>query len=302
MDHICTIIIFIRIIFAFLGNLYYLCSMMQKNEKIERLWRLDHVKIKPNEQIGTHARNEWELSYVIKGQGERVLDGHKARFQEEDLVLVVPNAEHGWSFEPDSADSDGNIECISLQWSSELFSQLELLFPKWSSVKRRYLSIDQCAVFDVKSSQTLVQKLLLLDRCEQEKLPILMLDLFLDILKELPLASSIEKRESQSIAEKRLKQVEIFTSCNYSRHITLSDVAKHVGMNRSAFCTFFRRETGESYMTYLNRHRLKVARQMIEKNDSNISSVCWACGFNDLGYFDRLFRREFAISPTESRR
>lgn len=77
---------------------------------------------------------------------------------------------------------------------------------------------------------------------------------------------------------------------------------QHVGMNRSAFCTFFRREMGESYMAYLNRYRLKIARQMIEQTDNNISSICWRCGFNDLGYFDRVFRSEFGISPSECRR
>lgn len=181
------------------------------------------------------------------------------------------------------------------------FSYLEQLFPNWTSAKSRYLSLTQCAVFDSKRSQPIIQKLLLLDRCEQERFPIVMLDLFLTILKGMTSASCVEKKQELSTAERRLKQIEIYTSCNYARHISLADVAQYVGMNRSAFCTFFSRETGESYMTYLNRHRLKVARQMIEKDESSISSICWQCGFNDLSYFDRLFRREFGISPTESK-
>lgn len=275
--------------------------MKHQNVRTERLWNFDHVWIRPHEQIGIHQRNEWELSYIITGRGERVLDGERGEFREEDLVLVVPNAEHGWIFDPGTTDANGNIECLSLQWSSDMFSYLEQLFPNWTSVKSRYLSLTQCAVFDSKRSQPIIQKLLLLDRCEQERFPIVMLDLFLTILKGMTSASCVEKKQGLSTAERRLKQIEIYTSCNYARHISLADVAQYVGMNRSAFCTFFSRETGESYMTYLNRHRLKVARQMIEKDESSISSICWQCGFNDLSYFDRLFRREFGISPTESK-
>lgn len=270
-----------------------------KNTK-DLLWTYHHVKIKPHEQIGIHNQNTWELSYIIKGQGERVIDGETASFSEKDLVLVVPKAEHGWIFDPEITDADGNIECISLRWSSELFSHLEMLFPAWTEVKNQLLAISQCAVFDTKQSSEIVDKLLLLDQCGEEQFPIYLLDLFLSILKGIQSASRIKKK--LSIADTRLKQIEIYTSCNFSRSITLSDVSQHVGMNRSAFCTFFRRETGESYMTYLKRYRLNFARQLIEHTGNSISSICWQCGFNDLGYFDRIFRNEFGFSPTDCRK
>lgn len=273
---------------------------MEKQEyEIDRLWTFLHVKIGPQEQIGVHQRNTWELSYVIKGQGERILDGTRATFAEHDLVLVTPNVEHGWMFDPDHTDAEGNIECITVQWTAEMLSHLELLFPAWATIKEKFLSIRQCAVFDAAKSHALVEKLLRLDQCDGIQFPIIFLDLLLSILHELSSAQYIEKPTRLSIAEQRLRQIDIYTSCNYARNITLTDVAKHVGMNRSSFCSFFKRETGQTYLTYLNSYRLKVARQLIEQRDESISAICWQCGFNDLGYFDRLFRREFGISPSE---
>ena len=73
-------------------------------------------------------------------------------------------------------------------------------------------------------------------------------------------------------------------------------------MNRSAFCTFFKKQTGKTYVSFLNEYRLKVAYHLLTNTDCNISNVCWQCGFNDLAYFDKLFKKAFSISPTEIKR
>ena len=255
--------------------------MRQQKTEIELPWSLLHVRMKPEQQIGIHQRNAWELSYVIHGHGERILDGNRSPFVEHDLVLVAPNIEHGWIFEPLAVNSDGNIECLTLQWTSELMSHLESVFPSWRAAKERFLEISQCAVFDAERSHSIVERFEQLANVDDARFPMLFLDLLLTILDQLPASKYVERRSRPKLSEIRLRQVETYTSCNYARTITLADIARHVGMNRSSFCTFFRRETGESYMTYLNRYRLKVARQLLQQRDDNISSICRQCGFND---------------------
>lgn len=277
-------------------------DMKQQKTEIERPWSFLHVRMKPEQQIGVHQRKTWELSYVIRGCGERILDGNHSTFAEHDLVLVAPNIEHGWHFDPQQTDEQGMIECITLQWTTELLSQIELLFPSWGKIKESFLAIEQCSVFDAESSHCLVEKLLQLDSMDEERFPMVFLDLLLAILEQIPTSQQIERSTNHDRTEQRLRQVETYTSCNYARNIPLSDIAQHVGMNRSSFCSFFSRETGESYMTYLNRYRLKVARGLLEQSEYNVSTICWQCGFNDLGYFGRLFRKEFGVSPSEFRR
>lgn len=303
----------LRIIFVLFISIYWtifgygkkspLFYIMKRQEtEIERMWSFLHVKVNPQQQIDVHQRNTWELSYVMQGRGERILDGNRSPFAEHDLVLIAPNIEHGWIFDPQTTDEDGLIECITLQWTAEFLSHIELMFPAWAEVKERFMSIRQCAVFDAKRSSSIVDRLLLLDHADAVHFPMVLLDLLLDVLDQLPGSEYIERHSKPTLSELRLRQVEIYTSCNYARHISIADVARHVGMNRSSFCTFFSRETGESYMSYLNRYRLKVAHHLLMQRDDTISSICWQCGFNDLGYFDRLFRREFGVSPSEARK
>jgi AraC-like DNA-binding protein len=47
--------------------------------------------------------------------------------------------------------------------------------------------------------------------------------------------------------------------------------------------------------------RLRKAAELLVHRDGRISDVAFACGFNDLSYFNRCFRRRFGLTPTAAR-
>lgn len=62
---------------------------------------IHHVKLSPEEQIGSHRHSSWELSYVIKGNGKRTTGDCCDVFEAGDLVLVPPDMPHCWTFDRD---------------------------------------------------------------------------------------------------------------------------------------------------------------------------------------------------------
>ncbi len=60
----------------------------------------DHVLLKPCEQIDLHQWDSWEMSYIISGEGHRILGDTKEPFSEGEVVLVVPEMPHQWIFTP----------------------------------------------------------------------------------------------------------------------------------------------------------------------------------------------------------
>ena len=99
----------------------------------------------------------------------------------------------------------------------------------------------------------------------------------------------------------RMSKVSVYTVCNFARTITLDEVARYVGMNRSAFCSFFKQQTGKTYFTYLNEMRIEEASRLLKEGRMSVSDVCFACGFNDISYFSRTFRRLKGCPPSECR-
>ncbi len=81
-----------------------------------------------------------------------------------------------------------------------------------------------------------------------------------------------------------------------SESISLSDVAKMSAMSRSTFCRAFRRVTGETFKSYLNRIRIERASELLREGES-VETVARLTGFNDPSTFYRNFKKQTGITP-----
>lgn len=270
--------------------------------EIEQSWSIFHSRLKPDKQIGLHRRNSWELSYVAKGRGERIIGGETTNFEEGDFVLVAPNMDHGWFFNPSFTDEEGNIESITLMWTTELMIQLSAIFPDWKDVVVRFQSQKQSLQFDSSQNEKLIKALYALVREKDGNPGSRLMEVIVMVANSLHSNAERIGNVQLTQAESRLQEITVYTCCNYARQITIDEIAKHVGMNRSAFCTFFRKQTGKTYINFLNEYRLKVTHHLLSNTNNSISAVCWQCGFNDLAYFDKLFKKAFNTAPSDIKR
>lgn len=61
-------------------------------------------------------------------------------------------------------------------------------------------------------------------------------------------------------------------------------------------------EAGASFTTRLNELRLRKAAELLaRRGERRISDIAFECGFNDLSYFNRCFRRRFGLTPSAAR-
>ena len=99
-----------------------------------------------------------------------------------------------------------------------------------------------------------------------------------------------------------MQQVATYVMAHYANNIALDDIATHIGMNRSAFCTFFKRNKGMTFSQFVTRYRLETACDLLKNSHKQVSEICFAVGFNDLPHFIRVFKKEMGMSPTEYRK
>lgn len=60
-------------------------------------------------------------------------------------------------------------------------------------------------------------------------------------------------------------------------------------------------EAGASFTARLNELRLRKAAELLANGEGRVSDIAFDCGFNDLSYFNRCFRRRFGLTPTAAR-
>lgn len=87
---------------------------------------------------------------------------------------------------------------------------------------------------------------------------------------------------------------------NYS-DISLADVAAHVSLNPSYFSNLFKRETGHSYMEYLNQVRIEVSKQLLWQ-DMSLTEIAYRVGFTDQSHYINVFKKYEKISPSRWRK
>lgn len=93
-----------------------------------------------------------------------------------------------------------------------------------------------------------------------------------------------------------------FIYSNYTKRLTLDDMAQHLCFSKSYFCRWFKNKTGESPMDYLNTIRVWRAYELLQNTSLSVTEIGYQVGFADIRCFHRQFKRRMSFSPSQVRR
>lgn len=89
---------------------------------------------------------------------------------------------------------------------------------------------------------------------------------------------------------------------HFDRRVTVSELAELVHLSKSAFCQKFKAAFGCTAFERLMEIRLYNAEMMLRLNrDDKIGHIAKRCGFEDVGYFCKAYRKKYGMTPTEHR-
>ena len=100
----------------------------------------------------------------------------------------------------------------------------------------------------------------------------------------------------------RLKKVLTYIRSNYDKQISLGDMAEVAELSVKRFCYFFKSMTEKTPVEYLNEYRIEISARKLMNSDMSITDVAYSCGFNDLSYFIKTFKRIKAVTPRTFRK
>lgn len=116
---------------------------------------------------------------------------------------------------------------------------------------------------------------------------------------ELSSSAFVDTRDGNE--DERVKLVKEHIAANYMHDICLQEMADIAHMSAESFSRFFRNKTGRTPNRYLIDYRLGIAARMLLTTRQSVSEIGFACGFNTLSHFNRLFRESKGCTPSEFR-
>ena len=98
-----------------------------------------------------------------------------------------------------------------------------------------------------------------------------------------------------------LRKAERFIWENYTRKISLEEIAAASGLSAPYFSTIFKEEMGKNLFSYLNELRIEKASGMLTKTVVPINEIAESCGFRDQSWFSKIFKCHTGLTPCKFR-
>ncbi|MBC6992894.1 AraC family transcriptional regulator [Neolewinella lacunae] len=264
------------------------------------------VKHYPNPKDRTNKLPKWhyhpelELVYVRGGHGRRHVGSHVSHYRDGELILIGSNLPH-WGF---TDRFTGNKAETVVQFSASFPNADFLNLPEMRHVSdlmdraRNGISFNG-TTRTVQGSR--MERLINLD-------PLSRMLLLIDILHQLAVSNEFESLNVDGLhlqiathGYDRFNDVQQFISEHFRRDIPLPEVARIASMSEQAFCRYFKKVTGKTFITYLTNYRIVYACKLLADEHSTIAEVAYDCGFNSLSQFNRAFKKHIGRTPTDYR-
>lgn len=114
-------------------------------------------------------------------------------------------------------------------------------------------------------------------------------------------AGNVAVSRKSAVNENRLKEMLTFIHSNYQRDLSIEEISRSANISKSECFRCFASMIDKKPVTYLNEYRLKQAVNLLITTDMPVTQICFACGFNHISYFGKLFRRYYGMTPKEYR-
>ncbi|MFR3174168.1 MAG: helix-turn-helix transcriptional regulator, partial [Clostridium sp.] len=83
--------------------------------------------------------------------------------------------------------------------------------------------------------------------------------------------------------------------------ITIDDICDKFKINKCYFCYMFKKETGQTFINYLNNYKIEKSKNLLENTNMTLLDISLEVGFNNQSYYSTIFKKYTNMTPLEYR-
>lgn len=246
------------------------------------------------QMVPFHWHQEWELNYILKGEGIVRMDDEEIRIREGDILFLQPEVLH-------AMETEKLLSYDTVVFRTEMFGDAkdrcytEILFPLCTGISkllpltpesRDYERMRQCAEDIIRCAKE-----------NQAQSDLLMKSRLLQLLW-LAGKSGCVVPSGKALQNTEIRKAIDYMDENYMEPLTIEQMAQQVHLSKSYFMQRFREFSGMGALEYLNRLRIQKVCVLLQ-DGRNVSDAALSCGFRNLSNFNRQFRMVAGCTPKE---
>ncbi len=255
--------------------------------------------------IPIHWHEEIEFTIINEGIGEYKIDLIPYQLEKGDLVLVKPFSLHSihqinnknmhWStmvFNLNMLKSAITDGCLIKYFAPILNNEHQLpLIIKKNSKGYDELFSTVTKIFDCYNSKDIAFEIELKS----------LLYHFFGLLYKHDLIAKNKVTSLSSDVTNKIKIILNYINENYMDDISIKDMCSICNFSEYHFMRFFKKYIGMTCIEYINTYRLEMASKFLDTTANSIMDISFEVGFNNVSYFNKLFKSKYKLTPREFR-
>lgn len=258
-----------------------------------------------------HTHDYVQIAYVLGGVCKHQLRGKSLTVSRGDIFIILPGVEHSISSIEDQAFEVVLLDFMSFLVREELKPFEETLHPFFQQAgEEDSASSHQPWLHFDKGKQPLVEQLLQDIQEELEhretgyqyavRISLIKLLILIDREYRRALRRPASRSAQSTLVEHHpIDEVKRYVYDNYSEDIPLEHGALIANMAPAYFSHVFKKETGQTFIDFMNEVRIERAMELIRRDSHTITQIGFQVGFHHLSHFIRTFKKRTGITPTE---
>ena len=262
-------------------------------EKIKELNEDEMLRAKRGRcSKGTSNTPNWhealEILYCVSGCGTVLLDDRKYSFKKGSIIVVNSQVIH-------SVYAHEELEFD--------FIQVDRKFCLNQLIDIQQIRFCECIENDEKLAEIITEIFAVVDdesflsKANKSYRALKVLIYFCNKYRQ----NSADVSALYDVSFERVKTAMRYIKQNYEKELSLENVALAVGINKYQLTREFKAVTGESVFEFLNSLRCKEAKRILKQGVS-VTEAAYSCGFSNLSYFSRTYKKYIGELPSAKKR
>lgn len=243
-----------------------------------------------------HTHDYYQFWYVSKGNCNHKIDNKNFHLSAGDLIAIPPFSYHSMS-----SDCE-NLEVIGIDFTEDYLSALDNNTVFLSCIKPLFLrEKEKQSVFSEISFKELIFEMLE-EHTNKEKFSQLVIKSnLMKLIVLLERKSGLAENSKYPLYNQAIGEVLRYIHNNIETKIKIEDLCRISNLAPTSLGVQFKKATGKSVVTYVNKIRIDKAKQLLKETDMSITDIAYGLGFNDSAYFNRIFKKETQYAPKNYR-